>query len=496
MSDPAKPPRHQLPPDLLALSALLAACLSQGRFAQGLAYAWLVLSHKDADRFKDWSITAATGERQLRQGRQDALRNVDHGDESALARAVEAALRVDPPLLIEHLDFLLLNAAGQQFRTEGADGFPEDIYERHVLRVVLSREALQECGVASTFDTMYLVRRNTAAPKSPVQRQPVDPDRFNPNWYLFSRVPDPSQPARVAEGMPPSIGFERACARIAARPSSALKIYLAEFATALAFDAELSPDHGGARLWTAHGLLNYEVIAQEAIAHLANAKTAGADVVMFPELTGPEPVRLCIADWLDRENEAFEREAHTIGWVLAGSFHEKDAAALPARGPQNVAFALDGRGNAIPELAHVKLTSVALDLANIIEGNDRGKRVQLIGTPIGIQALIICLDLCQDARSDRLPLEHLPLDWLWVPSMIDKVAPHLTRSASIARQRLMHIACANQATALCAKGVELKGAAGQSFLFGPSGRSSSALEPELSPPSSKLFTISLATRTA
>lgn len=95
----------------------------------------------------------------------------------------------------------------------------------------------------------------------------------------------------------------------------------------------------------------------------------------------------------------------------------------------------------IPEFSHRKLTAVALSAAGVVEGNQVGTGLTLVGTPCGVRSVIICLDLCQDAATDRLPLDRLPIDWLWVPSLSAHTTAHRARAAALSARRPSRQAC-------------------------------------------------------
>jgi hypothetical protein len=87
-----------------------------------------------------------------------------------------------------------------------------------------------------------------------------------------------------------------------------------------------------------------------------------------------------------------------------------------------------------------------------------------------MQAIAICLDLAQQAASDCVPWEHLPVRWLWAPSLSATAKPHRARAEQLCKQRLTTVACVNQAKASfgarpgTAANVELDGEHCQSFV--------------------------------
>ena len=68
-------------------------------------------------------------------------------------------------------------------------------------------------------------------------------------------------------------------------------------------------------------------------------------------------------------------------------------------------------------------------------------------TELGIQAVVICLDLAQGANEDHIELERLPLSWLWVPSLSRTVNPHIKQSKHIQLRQPCTVTCANQGPA-------------------------------------------------
>jgi hypothetical protein len=98
---------------------------------------------------------------------------------------------------------------------------------------------------------------------------------------------------------------------------------------------------------------------------------------------------------------------HAIAWVIAGSFHEAPPAQWPDQRPFNEAFAMDARGNFLPEFQHRKLTNVDLDGADVIENIQVGGRITLVPSALGLQSVVICLDLAQAASEDKVPLHFI-----------------------------------------------------------------------------------------
>lgn len=462
---PLAPPVPQLSAiELSSLASVIEADLVHQRFKEAFVYAWLVLVREYPGRYRAWAREALAGDPADRRRRLDERWVSGHEDLGFVATLCAS----DPLLLLSYLDRLA--AMGNPDSTaDGPGNLSESLYEGGMLRVKLEATTTALLTLPLGDAEVHLVKRSRQQRLAPAQRQLPDPNRFNPNWYVVPVIPDIRQRDRRVEARAASEGLRDACRRIAKRESGKVNVYLAEFRVDPVFLSSLSADQGGGRLWCALGLDNIDAIQAEVLAHLVNARSLSADVVVFPELTLPPAIVLAAQQWLLDENCAFaEPGSHAIGWVIAGSFHAPSGPDA-TEAPFNTACAIDARGNFLPEFAHQKMTSVSLGGARFIEGNQIGQHIALVETPLGLQSVLICLDLCQDGEGDRLPLSALPIDWLWVPSMSPTVKAHQARAAQLSVNHAVRIACANQAAAVCSPGLLLTGDARQSFMTGPDG---------------------------
>lgn len=182
----------------------------------------------------------------------------------------------------------------------------------------------------------------------------------------------------------------------------ALPAYLAEFS----IPPELKDSRDvGSTLWSAEqGLENSALIAQEALKHLEAAVICGARLVVFPELTIDQSVLDKIRTWLLSNDSS-------IAMVVCGSFHEICALGVV----RNVSRTLDGQGNEIVGLKHEKIVPVSLP--GISESINTGKTISILASPIGLIAILICLDFGQSLPGAQLQLGLLPIQIWIVPSL-------------------------------------------------------------------------------
>jgi len=159
---------------------------------------------------------------------------------------------------------------------------------------------------------------------------------------------------------------------------------------------------------------------------LERARTAGAHVLVLPELTVSPDLRLRIQGWL-----AEHADMHSLLLVLPGTFHEADPAGQAGE-VVNRTELLDAYGQ--PVLTHTKL----LRFGKWESGAEHirlGKRIQLLTLPLGLLATPICLDFCEAAP----PLPELWNDLgpalLLVPAMGD--SPNRSAHAAAARRLLI-----------------------------------------------------------
>ncbi|MGH8563577.1 MAG: hypothetical protein ACREXW_05615 [Gammaproteobacteria bacterium] len=145
---------------------------------------------------------------------------------------------------------------------------------------------------------------------------------------------------------------------------------------------------------------------------LQSALQAEAHALVLPELSVTPGHVDRVRRWLD----GFE--AAPMLMVLPGSFHRQGEA-----GVQNRAELLDGYGQVL--IAHGKLTRYGR--VERPEGIETGEEIQLLDTPIGLLAIPICLDFCDEAHPFNFLWQDLGVEWLLVPAMGDdkSISAHL-----------------------------------------------------------------------
>ncbi|WP_130472639.1 hypothetical protein [Candidatus Magnetaquicoccus inordinatus] len=139
---------------------------------------------------------------------------------------------------------------------------------------------------------------------------------------------------------------------------------------------------------------------------LEQAKVAAAHIVIMPELSLCRQLRNKMLGWLDQEEPGFLL-------VVPGSYHEVDDL-KNNKYPFNRSWLCDGSGNEI--LRHDKLRAFGSDKL-CHEQITPGSKVTLWRTSIGVFALLICRDFCEEDGDVVKMLETLAPDWLLVPSM-------------------------------------------------------------------------------
>ena len=164
---------------------------------------------------------------------------------------------------------------------------------------------------------------------------------------------------------------------------------------------------------------------------LDHARKAGADMVVFPELTICPRLRRKVSTWLE------DHPHNPFSLVLPGSFHERRK-----NRTYNTAELMSRSGKTV--LTHIKLA--AFGLLNKREGIDTGARIDLLDTPIGLIGIPICLDFCQEGQPFGGLWDAIGAEWLLVPAFGDKksVRAHERRAEAVCRAHNTVCVLANQ----------------------------------------------------
>jgi predicted amidohydrolase len=122
---------------------------------------------------------------------------------------------------------------------------------------------------------------------------------------------------------------------------------------------------------------------------LDKAESAGAMIVVLPELTLDETVRRRLSEWLR------DRKEHPFALVVAGSFHETDGTLGEEPLRRGISRALDRWGEDL--LVHVKLRPMrAMPDGKVADEDLTGyDQVELLLAPFGLTGVAICLDFCE-----------------------------------------------------------------------------------------------------
>jgi hypothetical protein len=164
-------------------------------------------------------------------------------------------------------------------------------------------------------------------------------------------------------------------------------------------------------------------------AAIASAVEGNATLVVLPELAVPFGLR-------DRLIDRLRNEPHPFRLIVPGTFHDPPGAGSNA----NKALLLDRHGNRL--IKHRKLLGAEISALAFSERIVPGDRVEVLATGIGLIALLICRDFCDEAHLVRLR-RQLAVDLILVPSMNETVNPHLVVASERARDGTF-IAVANQ----------------------------------------------------
>jgi hypothetical protein len=227
-----------------------------------------------------------------------------------------------------------------------------------------------------------------------------------------------------------------------ARKDVGITVYAAEFSL-IALRSQYMPVYGQPECWVANGIYNQFDCFNELVTHLRRALEKKATIVVFPELSIDFVMRREISKWL----KDFNKGDHLIEFVVAGSFHDYANSAANAGKPFNSSVTLDGQGCLMGEMTHKKIKPVDLRRIGrenaIGEGIARGSEVSLVLTPIGVQSVLICFDFA-DRSSHKLNLTKIPINWLWVPAMSNRIKPFWTSAEDLALNTPSLVAVSNQ----------------------------------------------------
>lgn len=208
-----------------------------------------------------------------------------------------------------------------------------------------------------------------------------------------------------------------------ASPNPEFKVWIAHFNDGA--DVVGTPSDGTA-LWRASHVAPANIREQSVIQTLQAAQAAGVHAVVFPEFTLDPPLRTALIRHLRRNPGASPL------LVQSGSFHE----AVEPGGPfYNLAHLLDSNG--VELIQHRKLVrfGTVTDGGVAAEDIQVGKALQVLATPIGAFAVLICKDFIDIDIRIRGLLQQVPVEWVLVPSFGDEktIRAHQIRAKELAQ---------------------------------------------------------------
>ena len=435
--------------DLMRLSQVLMPHIVAGRWHICLALTWLYMVRSGGPRLSSLSMMT-TQNSDLNAISQLAVQL----NEARSVSDVDQVLDSAPCRLMTVFDYMLM----QPRYGDDADAAPTPsfaVYHRESDVIELLDSDLSALGIPAFHRRVYLVAASNFAHHLKALSQEVHQYYYTPNWWVVPEAfDDKAQGYRLKiHAVLPNL-FSALLGN-EAKPDYSLRVYAGEYINFPEYVAQWNNGEAGTRLWVALTINNEQKIGDEAIDHLRRAKEKRADVVLLPELCSTPAVEARIVEWLENENGIDAEQMSAISMVIAGSRHLKAALSNDFH---NVSMVFDGSGERIAPLCQQKLTRVSLANLPAGSGNANGtpvsvhvvehisteSEVGVLATPIGLHANVICLDLGQGIPSVKVPIEQIPLAWLWVPSLSKNTKAHQTRAKEVCLAHPTRIACANQ----------------------------------------------------
>lgn len=206
-----------------------------------------------------------------------------------------------------------------------------------------------------------------------------------------------------------------------------LNVYSGSFPDGIMPDSQ---EHNPAGI-TTYRLTDMEGRWQNILKSLEQASKNSAYMIIFPELTICPKLKNRISQWLD------DNPDHPFMLILPGTFHEVINGKIFNFGE---IFDCFGR----PVLSHYKLTTFGP--TERPENISTGRRIELLDTPIGLIAMPICLDFCEnDIPFDRL-WNEIGAEWLLVPAYGDEksIDAHMRKAKALQNSHNAVSVVANQ----------------------------------------------------
>ena len=379
---------------------------------------------------------------------------------STAGNELYARMAQQPFCLVYALDWMLMHGAA---RADGTFGVSHGAANGFAGPFQLS-PAQFDCLLSTPKDPRqryWLIRNRIATPLSPTEEVRHHPQHFLRHWRIVEELLEGSYVTEVQST--PQLQRGRDASGL---PLTQIKIMTANFPI-IEFDSVITNLPNGDKAWRTTGLKNLEQVIGWVVDYIQLAVKENVAVLMFPELTVPQPILEVISE----ELRSMATGSSLLQMVIAGSFHfAKDATAGPGATDlhaianyQNRAAVFDSNGQIMEMFSHTKLQYVNIrdkSGKRLIEDIAVAKVLRLVDTPWGIQTVVICLDFAQ-GDGTGLPWATLPVNWVWVPAMSREDTPFIGPAKTIALANTSVVAVANQASADFG-GAELGGVIGHS----------------------------------
>lgn len=435
-------------PDPVRLRNVLMPHIQSGHWHVSLALTWLYMVHSGGPRLSALSIATIRDERF-----SDIVRLAEGLNQDRVAANIDPLLAAAPCHVLTVFDYLLTQPR-LSLDDEAAPTSSFGVYHRANEVITLPAADLAALGIADFHQKVYLVEASSFSDRPRSAKQEIHPYHYTPHWWVVpTRLDDKPQGYSLEIG-PVTTNLFGAFARANKTASRLLRVYVGEYIQFPTYVAKWADGASEKKLWMATGIRNEQAVGDEAIEHLRRAKADGADVVVLPELSSSPTMEARIIEWLEDENVRNDEQDHVIGMVVAGSRHSQTTTSDVF----NVSMVFDRSGAEVSPLCQKKLTRVSLPnfrtgkkdadgkdmTVHVVEDISTDSRVGLLASPIGLHANVICLDLGQSVPTVKVPLELIPLSWLWVPSLSNNTDAHKKRAREICLTHPTRISCANQ----------------------------------------------------
>ena len=275
--------------------------------------------------------------------------------------------------------------------------------------------------------------------------------RRNAQWSKYPAAQSPSArsflsshgcfPQTIVVG-DSKIFVERHVLRATAKPKTQLKVRVSHFVDAARVDWTQTTD-----TFSVTGLKHEALRKNSVLTEIQIVRAHDCDVWVAPEYA----VTKEIVD--DVSRALADAPIATLQIAVPGSY----AHLTNAPKPRNRATALNGCG---AELFHSdKLTELTIELSSdagktprrLRELIEHPQRVDIIDTEIGLVAVLICKDFCDDAGGlVRAVWDAIAPDWMLIPAMGDEnsLAAHKVAAEHFAKLHGVSVVVANQETGL------------------------------------------------